>query len=250
MVETVAVCSGGFDPCHSGHLSYFRSAKSMADILVVGVNSDEWLSRKKRQPFLGFDERAVLLKEIRSVDAVLGFDDTDDSACDLLLKVREMYPTAHIMFCNGGDRDATNIPEMGIQDSDLSFHFSVGGRHKINSSTRLLSNWQNIAIEENWGEYVILNEHPDGRVKLVTVNPGCSTPLVRHRNRDETLVFMTPGAHVLLDDGEGELEKLLPQALDAIKVSALAAHQIFNTTDQPVKFIEYQKGACREDDII
>jgi oxalate decarboxylase/phosphoglucose isomerase-like protein (cupin superfamily) len=61
---------------------------------------------------------------------------------------------------------------------------------------------------------------------------------------------MTPGAHVLLDDGEGELEKLLPQALDAIKVSALAAHQIFNTTDQPVKFIEYQKGACREDDII
>ena len=42
----VVLVTGGFDPLHSGHIEYFRAAKKLGDVLVVGVNSDEWLTRK------------------------------------------------------------------------------------------------------------------------------------------------------------------------------------------------------------
>ena len=43
----VIVVSGGFDPIHSGHISYLREARKLGDILVVALNSDDWLTKKK-----------------------------------------------------------------------------------------------------------------------------------------------------------------------------------------------------------
>ena len=47
----IAVVSGGFDPIHSGHISYLKSAKEIADYLIVALNSDEWLINKKKNVF-------------------------------------------------------------------------------------------------------------------------------------------------------------------------------------------------------
>ena len=47
----IVLITGGFDPLHSGHIAYFKAAKELGDILVVGVNSDAWLTRKKGAPF-------------------------------------------------------------------------------------------------------------------------------------------------------------------------------------------------------
>ena len=53
----VAVVSGGFDPIHSGHIDYLKHASSLGDILVVALNSDNWLINKKKKFLLPFNER-------------------------------------------------------------------------------------------------------------------------------------------------------------------------------------------------
>jgi D-beta-D-heptose 7-phosphate kinase/D-beta-D-heptose 1-phosphate adenosyltransferase len=53
----IVLITGGFDPIHSGHISYIQSAKKLGDQLVVGVNSDAWLTRKKGRPFMPLQER-------------------------------------------------------------------------------------------------------------------------------------------------------------------------------------------------
>ena len=60
----VVLVTGGFDPVHSGHIEYFTEAKKLGDILVVGINSDDWLTRKKGRPFLPFQERLKIIQSL------------------------------------------------------------------------------------------------------------------------------------------------------------------------------------------
>ena len=70
----VVLVTGGFDPLHSGHIEYFKAARELGDHLVVGVNSDEWLARKKGRPFMPFAERANIIKHLDMVDEVIAFN--------------------------------------------------------------------------------------------------------------------------------------------------------------------------------
>ena len=71
----VVLVTGGFDPLHSGHIEYFRAAKKLGDVLVVGINSDEWLTRKKGRPFMPFKERLAIIESLEMVDDVMSFED-------------------------------------------------------------------------------------------------------------------------------------------------------------------------------
>jgi len=139
----VVLITGGFDPIHSGHIGYLRAARQLGDRLVVGLNSDAWLVRKKGKFFLPFHERDTIVNAMKGVDGVISFNDDDGSAKDAILKVRRMYPDWHIVFANGGDRTKDNIPEMSIDDKNISFIFGVGGEDKKNSSSWILHNWDN-----------------------------------------------------------------------------------------------------------
>ena len=75
----ISVVSGGFDPLHSGHINLLESAAGHGDKLVVLLNSDEWLTRKKGRPFMPFEERALILERMHMVDYVYGVDDSDDT---------------------------------------------------------------------------------------------------------------------------------------------------------------------------
>lgn len=141
MSNRVVLVTGGFDPVHSGHIRYFKSAAELGDILVVGVNSDEWLMRKKGAYFLPAKERAAIIKEFRCVDKVIEFEDNDNSAKNAIHKVLEMYPTSQIIFANGGDRGKDNIPEMDIESNRVDFVFAVGGDDKANSSSWILADY-------------------------------------------------------------------------------------------------------------
>lgn len=141
-MHKVVLVTGGFDPIHSGHISYMKAARELGDTLVVGVNSDEWLTRKKGKPFLPIDERVRIVAAIRHVDHVMAkFNDDDGSAKDAIHVTRMMFPDSHIIFANGGDRNGKNIPEMDYHDNNLSFAFGVGGDDKMNSSSWILNNW-------------------------------------------------------------------------------------------------------------
>jgi cytidyltransferase-like protein len=76
-MKTLVLITGGFDPLHSGHIAYIQSAKKLGDTLVVGVNSDAWLTRKKGAPFMPFNERINIVKNIKDVDFVLEFNDDE-----------------------------------------------------------------------------------------------------------------------------------------------------------------------------
>lgn len=80
-MKRVVVVSGGFDPVHSGHIAMFKAAKALGDVLVVALNSDDWLTRKKGQPFMPWKERMSIIKELAVVDQVIEFDDSDNTAC-------------------------------------------------------------------------------------------------------------------------------------------------------------------------
>ena len=94
----------GFDPLHSGHLAYINKASLLGDHLVVALNSDNWLTEKKGQAFMPFNERKEILENLKAVNEVIGFDDSDGSCCDALEQIKLSYPENQIVFCNGGDR--------------------------------------------------------------------------------------------------------------------------------------------------
>ena len=141
--KKVSLGTGGFDPIHSGHIAYFERAKDLSDYLVVGINTNEWLTRKKGQYFLPWIERAEIIRHFDMVDAVISWEDDDDSACGAIAKCLEI--SEKVIFCNGGDRIKTNIPEiMGYGDDPrVEFKFAIGGEDKMNSSSWILNDYFN-----------------------------------------------------------------------------------------------------------
>ena len=140
-MKKIVLVTGGFDPLHSGHIAYFEEAKKLGDILVVGVNSDSWLQRKKGQAFMPLLERTNIIRKLECVDYVIDFNDSDNTAKHAIQKVRQNYPQDQIIFANGGDRVDTNIPEMDVNLPNVRFAFGIGGFNKLNSSSTILENW-------------------------------------------------------------------------------------------------------------
>ena len=132
--SVVVAVSGGFDPLHRGHILYLRAAKQLGDYLVVLLNSDEFLKRKKGKPFMEFNERKEILESIRYVDEVVRVIDKDDSVA---LTLELVNPD---IFGKGGDRVKKNLPKSEIdacQRLGIRLVFGVGGG-KIQSSSWLL----------------------------------------------------------------------------------------------------------------
>ena len=113
MSDIIVVVTGGFDPLHSGHIAYFKEAKKLGNKLIVGINSDAWLTKKKGSPFLPFSERLEIVSNIDVVDEAIGFEDDElNSAADAISQTIQRYPNNKIVFANGGDRGSKNTPEM------------------------------------------------------------------------------------------------------------------------------------------
>jgi len=140
-MSTVTIVTGGFDPLHSGHIAYFKAAKELGNSLCVGVNSDEWLTRKKGKPFMPMSERMTIIKELKCIDFAIEFNDKDGSACDAIKMALDIFDK--VLFCNGGDRGSVNTPEYNEYRNDkrVEFKWGVGGNDKKNSSSWILEKW-------------------------------------------------------------------------------------------------------------
>ena len=140
--KKLSLVTGGFDPIHSGHISYFTRAKDFSDYLVVGINTEEWLTKKKGQYFQSWVERAEIIRHLNMVDAVITVPDDDKgSACGAIAKCLEIAET--VVFCNGGDRGKSNTPETDKygEDPRVQFEFGIGGDDKMNSSSWILKGY-------------------------------------------------------------------------------------------------------------
>ena len=245
----IVLVTGGFDPIHSGHIAYFRAAKALGDILVVGINSDQWLVRKKGAAFMPFHERMNIVKNIQGVDYVIEFNDDDNSANLAIKLVKQTWPNHKVIFANGGDRTKENIPEM-IHD-DVEFAFGVGGENKMNSSSWILQEWKAPKTERQWGYYRVLHEVPGMKVKELTIDPGKSLSMQRHFKRAEYWI-VSEGQAVVNSQTDGGYN-LPPATLNKhqeFKIPLQGWHQLTNPFDVPVKIVEIQYGeSCVEEDI-
>ena len=137
-MDDIILISGGFDPVHSGHIELFKNAKQIdPDIpLCVGLNSDDWLERKKGKYFMPFDERKIVIEELKSVDLVIPFNDADDSACDAIDIALQVYD--FVTFANGGDRKEGGVPEDVLEEElGVRMIYNAGG-DKVQSSSNLI----------------------------------------------------------------------------------------------------------------
>jgi cytidyltransferase-like protein len=250
-MKRIVLITGGFDPLHSGHIAYFKAAKKLGDILVVGVNSDAWLTRKKGSSFMPFRERAEIVRNIIGVDFVIDFNDSDGSAKHAIQMVRQSYPQDQIIFANGGDRTNDNIPEMDIVDDNLQFVFGVGGFNKANSSSWILQEWKAPKTERQWGYYRVLHEVPGMKVKELTVDPGKSLSMQKHSLRSEYWI-VSEGQCVVNSQMAGGYS-LPPNTLSKHHEYSIDVgdwHQLTNPFDTPCKIVEIQYGKqCIEEDI-
>lgn len=245
----IVICTGGFDPIHSGHIEYLREARTLGDQLIVGVNSDAWLERKKGRPFMPHRERMLVVSALDCVDAAYQFNDNDGSARELLKSMKAQYPKDEIIFANGGDRTDKNIPEMDIDG--VKFVFGVGGFNKANSSSWILAEWKAPKTERQWGYYRVLHDVPGMKVKELTIDPGKSLSMQRHDNRSEYWI-VSEGQAVVKSrlDGGYQLPSVTLRKHVEYHISTRDWHQLCNPFDEPCKIVEIQYGErCDEDDI-
>ncbi len=135
--KIVVAVSGGFDPIHAGHTRLFKKAKSFGDELVVILNNDNWLTKKKGFVFISQEERKEIIESLECVNKVIitghGNRSKDMSVCPELRKIRPN------IFANGGDRIKKNVPEVAVcKEINCKMIFNIGDGGKVQSSSWLL----------------------------------------------------------------------------------------------------------------
>jgi D-beta-D-heptose 7-phosphate kinase/D-beta-D-heptose 1-phosphate adenosyltransferase len=134
--ETVVVVCGGFDPIHVGHVRHLKDAKALGDVLIVILNSDDWLLKKKGYIFMSFNERKEIIESIKYVDQVIPYEEGGDGSVAKTLK--KLKPD---IFAKGGDRNIANIPKSEVETCrrlGIKLVTGVGGG-KIQSSSWLVN---------------------------------------------------------------------------------------------------------------
>jgi GDPmannose 4,6-dehydratase len=205
-MKIVAV-SGGFDPLHVGHIRMFEEAKKLGDKLIVIVNNDNWLRKKKGFVFMPETERVEVIKACKAVDEVVLTahtpDDADTTVCRPLAKLRP-----HV-FANGGDRGATNTPESDLcQSLGIEMAYNVGAGGKMQSSSWMIRDAAE-ALKKNerpWGHFFNHHSLPGVHLKTLHVNGQARLSLQKHKYRNETWVLVSGDAQAVVGPQPNQLE--------------------------------------------
>ena len=243
-----ALISGGFDPVHIGHLAMIKDAKKIADDVIVLLNSDKWLVRKKGKPFMVEAQRAQILEEFESVsEVIIQEKDDDDSSNNAIIDFYNSHKKRTICYCNGGDRsqedkirEAETCKNLGI---DL--RFGIGGIHKLESSSNLTKNHLSETEARPWGKFHIIAKGKGYQIKEIIVKPGKKMSLQRHKNRSEYWQVIDGIGMVYLEDSKFKLEKN-----DNIFIPQGDIHRLENIGQNHLTLIEIQIGKkISEEDI-
>lgn len=141
--KVIVAVSGGFDPLHFGHVRLFKESKKLGDKLIVILNNDNWLKKKKGYVFMSQKERKEIIGALACVDQVIitghSKNPKDMSICAELKKIKPD------IFANGGDRTFKNIPEVATcKKIGCKMVFNLGRGGKVQSSSWLLKKFGGI----------------------------------------------------------------------------------------------------------
>ena len=195
------------------------------------------------------EERRAIVGSLKDVYATMTFNDDDGSARDLLVLIKREFPYAEIIFANGGDRTATNIPEMSVKD--VEFRFSVGGADKANSSSWILEEWKAPKTERTWGYYRVLHDVDQTKVKELTLRPGASISYQKHEHRSEFwMITEGTGDVVLANEDQTDIAMHTLNKHEGFIVPQGFWHKLTNNGLVPLRVVEIQFGSlCVEEDI-
>src|SRR3990167_9162838 len=143
----VVVVSGGFDPIHPGHIRLFKEAKALGDKLVVILNNDNWLRKKKKFNFMSQKDRKEVIDAIKYVDqVVISKHKHDPEDMSVTEELRRLKPD---VFANGGDRTRKNVPEDAVcKRLGIKMVFNTGEGGKIQSSSALVDKAMKLAPQK------------------------------------------------------------------------------------------------------
>ena len=141
-MDDIVLVSGGFDPVHSGHIKLIQEASKYGNVVVL-LNSDKWLQKKKGVEFLPFEERATIMMALKNVIDVISCGNKDDTCLDGINKAIRKYNDCKIKFANGGDRNDKSTPEsIFCLENNIELLWGIGGQNKSNSSSWILKKWK------------------------------------------------------------------------------------------------------------
>jgi cytidyltransferase-like protein len=146
--KIVVAVSGGFDPVHAGHLQLLEEAEKLGDELVVILNNDNWLKKKKGFVFMSQQERRKIIGALKWVDKVVitgHCSNPEDMSVN-----KELERIKPDIFANGGDRIKKNVPEKEIcKKINCRMVFNIGRDGKMQSSSWLLTKFLKTANNNN-----------------------------------------------------------------------------------------------------
>ena len=277
--KKVIILSGGFDPIHSGHVEMFKNAREQADFVIVCLNSDDWLKKKKGINFLDFEERSNIIRSMKYVDEIVSFeDDLFGSVVNGIKKVIDnkdsyqkiltdkTYLTDGELYCeelceiefyfgNGGDRNSKSTPSLEqkfCEDNGIGLIWGLGG-NKSNSSSWILNryrDWHFEMTDRAWGNYKVVYQDTNKKVKIIEVMPNSSLSLQSHDKRSEHWVVVEGTANVIIETEKFRREEIVERN-ESIYVPVGAKHKLTNNQDSILQIVEVQIGDyLGEDDIV
>ena len=243
-----ALVSGGFDPVHVGHLRMFQDAKRIADKVILLLNNDEWLTKKKGKPFMNQNQRKEILEEFKSISEVIIQTSSEPSSNLAIEEFVKKNPDKSICYCNGGDRNnIKNIRETEIcKKLNVNLEFGIGGEKKIESSSDLTKNYLGEIEKRPWGNYHIIAKNLGYQIKEIRVSKNSKLSLQKHKNRAEFWQIIRGNCIVTVGEENYNLEDN-----NNIYIPKDTFHRIENTGNQELVFIEIQLGIdIKEEDIV
>jgi cytidyltransferase-like protein len=256
----IIAVSGGFDPVHIGHVRMFEEAKKLGTHLVVIINSDEWLKRKKGFAFMPEKERAELIKKFAAVDDthVHYSDDihVSDALRDYTMEIDGERHPIHI-FANGGDRkNEADIPEAQVcKEKDIEMIFNVGAGGKVQSSSWLTDAVKGgkLPYEETrpWGGFTVFERTDSRWIKTLVFTPGNRFSLQTHRYRSEMWICVEGELQAQrgkLENGEPVITETVTLTVgDTFFIPVGDVHRLGSNTGGTV--VEVAFGDAIEEDI-
>ncbi len=243
-----ALISGGFDPVHIGHLAMIKDAKNIAEKVIVLLNSDKWLIRKKGKPFMVEAQRAQILEEFKSIaEVIIQKNDDDDSSNNAIIDFHKSHTNKSICYCNGGDRShEKKIRETDVcKDLNIDLIFGIGGVHKLESSSNLTKNYLSEIEKRPWGNFHVIAKGVGYQIKEMNVNPKNKLSLQKHHHRSEYWQVIEGEGKVYLEDSEIKL-----RTGHNVFIPKGSLHRLVNNTKNNLKIVEIQIGdVLSEDDI-